>query len=85
METEDNQTILYQGGDRDGDAIQIVGYHNGDLVLRVRNGEERSSYGVALDKEMMRGISDTLIATLRLLEILEPILKARDLKEETKL
>ncbi len=60
MEMESNQTLLYEGEDRDGDQVQIVGLKNGDALLRVRNAEERTAIGIYLDNEMINDIISTL-------------------------
>ena len=72
MEAEDNQTLLYLGTDRDGDQIQIVGLNGGDVILRVKNTDEKLSCGVLLDSEMMISIISTLMAARILLNLLTP-------------
>ena len=76
MEMESNQTLLYEGEDRDGDQVQIVGLKNGDALLRVRNAEERTAIGVYLDDEM---ISD-MISTLNVIKLVIKIFP--DMKED---
>jgi hypothetical protein len=76
MEMESNQTLLYEGEDRDGDQVQIVGLKNGDALLRVRNAEERTAIGIYLDDEM---ISD-LISTLKVIKLV--IKTFPDMEEE---
>jgi hypothetical protein len=61
MEMESNQTLLYEGEDRDGDQVQIVGLKNGDALLRVRNAEDRTAIGVYLDDEMIADMISTLM------------------------
>ena len=61
MEMESNQTLLYEGKDRDGDQVQIVGLKNGDALLRVRNAEDRTAIGVYLDDEMIADMISTLM------------------------
>lgn len=61
MEMESNQTLLYEGEDRDGDQIKIVGLKNGDALLRVRNSEERTAIGVYLEDEMISDMISTLM------------------------
>jgi hypothetical protein len=60
MDMESNQTLLYEGEDRDGDQVQIVGLKNGDALLRVRNAEERTAIGIYLDDEMINDMISTL-------------------------
>ena len=68
METKDNQFIVYEAEDVDGDKIQIIGYPAGDgecgVVLRVWNFDQRASYGVILDPMMMVGISGSLMGAV---------------------
>jgi hypothetical protein len=77
MEMESNQTLLYEGEDRDGDQIQIVGLKNGDALLRVRNAEERTAIGVYLDDEMISDMISTLM-TMKVVLNLLPRMKEDD-------
>ena len=77
MEMESNQTLLYEGEDRDGDQIQIVGLKNGDALLRVRNAEERTAIGVYLDDEMISDMISTLM-TMKVALNLLPRMKEDD-------
>jgi hypothetical protein len=70
MEMESNQTLLYEGEDRDGDQVQIVGLKNGDALLRVRNAEERTAIGVYLDDEMIADMLSTLMTMKVVLNLL---------------
>ena len=70
MEMESNQTLLYEGEDRDGDQVQIVGLKNGDALLRVRNAEERTAIGVYLDDEMISDMISTLMTMKVVLNLL---------------
>jgi hypothetical protein len=70
MEMESNQTLLYEGEDRDGDQVQIVGLKNGDALLRVRNAEERTAIGVYLDDEMISDMLSTLMTMKVVLNLL---------------
>jgi hypothetical protein len=76
MEMESNQTLLYEGEDRDGDQVQIVGLKNGDALLRVRNAEERTAIGVYLDDEMI----NDMISTLKVIKLVIKIFP--DMEEE---
>ena len=76
MEMESNQTLLYEGEDRDGDQVQIVGLKNGDALLRVRNAEERTAIGVYLDDEMI----NDMISTLKVIKLV--IKTFPDMEEE---
>jgi hypothetical protein len=77
MEMESNQTLLYEGEDRDGDQVQIVGLKNGDALLRVRNAEERTAIGVYLDDEMISDMISTLM-TMKVVLNLLPRMKGGD-------
>jgi len=77
MEMESNQTLLYEGEDRDGDQVQIVGLKNGDALLRVRNSEERTAIGVYLDDEMISDMISTLM-TMKVVLNLLPRMKGDD-------
>lgn len=77
MDMESNQTLLYEGEDRDGDQVQIVGLKNGDAVLRVRNAEERTAIGVYLDDEMISDMISTLM-TMKVVLNLLPRMKEDD-------
>ena len=77
MEMESNQTLLYEGEDRDGDQVQIVGLKNGDALLRVRNAEERTAIGVYLDDEMISDMLSTLM-TMKVVLNLLPRMKGGD-------
>jgi hypothetical protein len=77
MEMESNQTLLYEGEDRDGDQVQIVGLKNGDALLRVRNAEERTAIGVYLDDEMISDMLSTLM-TMKVVLNLLPRMKGDD-------
>jgi hypothetical protein len=77
MEMESNQTLLYEGEDRDGDQVQIVGLKNGDALLRVRNAEERTAIGVYLDYEMITDMISTLM-TMKVALSLFPRMKGDD-------
>jgi hypothetical protein len=77
MEMESNQTLLYEGEDRDGDQVQIVGLKNGDALLRVRNAEERTAIGVYLDDEMISDMISTLM-TMKVVLNLLPRMKGDD-------
>ena len=70
MEMESNQTLLYEGEDRDGDQVQIVGLKNGDALLRVRNAEDRTAIGVYLDDEMISDMISTLMTMKVVLNLL---------------
>jgi hypothetical protein len=67
---ESNQTLLYEGEDRDGDQVQIVGLKNGDVLLRVRNAEDRTAIGVYLDDEMISDMISTLMKIKVVLNLL---------------
>jgi hypothetical protein len=77
MEMESNQTLLYEGEDRDGDQVQIVGLKNGDALLRVRNAEDRTAIGVYLDDEMISDMLSTLM-TMKVVLNLLPRMKGDD-------
>lgn len=77
MDMESNQTLLYEGEDRDGDQVQIVGLKNGDALLRVRNAEERTAIGVYLDDEMISDMISTLM-TMKVVLNLLPRMKGDD-------
>lgn len=77
MEMESNQTLLYEGEDRDGDQVQIVGLKNGDALLRVRNAEDRTAIGVYLDDEMISDMISTLM-TMKVVLNLLPRMKGDD-------
>jgi hypothetical protein len=77
MDMESNQTLLYEGEDRDGDQVQIVGLKNGDALLRVRNAEERTAIGVYLDDEMISDMISTLM-TMKVVLNLLPRMKEDD-------
>ena len=77
MEMESNQTLLYEGEDRDGDQVQIVGLKNGDALLRVRNAEERTAIGIYLDDEMISDMISTLM-TMKVVLNLLPRMKGDD-------
>ena len=77
MEMESNQTLLYEGEDRDGDQVQIVGLKNGDALLRVRNAEDRTAIGVYLDDEMISDMISTLM-TMKVVLNLLPRMKEDD-------
>ena len=77
MEMESNQTLLYEGEDRDGDQVQIVGLKNGDALLRVRNAEDRTAIGVYLDDEMIADMLSTLM-TMKVVLNLLPRIKGDD-------
>ena len=72
METEDNQTVLYLGTDRDGDKIQIVGHNNGDLILRVKDVEQGITCGIYIDSDMMLDLISTLLATKVVVTLFAP-------------
>ena len=74
---ESNQTLLYEGEDRDGDQVQIVGLKTGDALLRVRNAEERTAIGVYLDDEMISDMLSTLM-TMKVVLNLLPRMKGGD-------
>ena len=77
MEMESNQTLLYEGEDRDGDQVQIVGLKNGDALLRVRNAEDRTAIGIYLDDEMISDMISTLM-TMKVVLNLLPRMKEDD-------
>jgi hypothetical protein len=72
METESNETILYEGEDRDGDQIQIVGLKNGEVILRVRHVEDGITLGIYLDDEMMIDLIAALMATKVVITLFAP-------------
>jgi hypothetical protein len=75
METESNETTLYEGADRDGDQIQIVGLKTGEVILRVRSIEDGTTVGVYLDTNMMIDLVSSLLATTFTVEIVTKLKK----------
>jgi hypothetical protein len=71
----ENETILYEGEDRDGDMVGLVGLKNGDVLLRVRSLEDGITIGVYLDPDMMIDLISSLLATTVTVEIVTKMKK----------
>jgi len=71
----ENETILYEGEDCDGDMVRLVGLKNGDVLLRVRSLEDRTTIGVYLDPDMMIDLISSLLATTVTVEIVTKLKK----------
>jgi len=71
----ENETILYEGEDRDGDMVGLVGLKNGDVLLRVRSLEDGTTIGVYLDPDMMIDLISSLLATTITVEIVTKMKK----------
>jgi hypothetical protein len=71
----ENETILYEGEDRDGDLVGLVGLKNGDVLLRVRSLEDGTTIGVYLDPDMMIDLISSLLATTITVEIVTKMKK----------
>ena len=66
----ENETILYEGEDRDGNMVRLVFLKNGDVLLRVRSLEDGTTTGVYLDTDMMIELISNLLATTFTAEII---------------
>ena len=71
----ENETILYEGEDCDGDQVRLVGLKNGDVLLRVRSLEDGTTIGVYLDPDMMIDLISSLLATTVTVEIVTKLKK----------
>jgi hypothetical protein len=71
----ENETILYEGEDFDGDQVRLVGLKNGEVILRVRSIEDGTTVGVYLDTDMMIELISHLLATTFTVEIVTKLKK----------
>jgi hypothetical protein len=71
----ENETILYEGQDCDGDMVRLVSLKNGDVLLRVRSLEDGTTIGVYLDPDMMIDLISSLLATTVTVEIVTKMKK----------
>ena len=71
----ENETILYEGEDRDGDQVRLVGLKNGDVLLRVRSLEDGTTIGIYLDTDMMIDLVSSLLATTFTVQIVTKLKK----------
>ena len=71
----ENETILYEGEDCDGDMVRLVGLKTGELLLRVRSIEDGTTVGVYLDTDMMIELISNLLATTFTVEIVTKLKK----------
>jgi hypothetical protein len=58
----DTETVLYWGQDSDGDQIEIIGYGDGEVMLRVTGDDEDYFCSVILDQNIIAGLFTTLMA-----------------------
>ncbi len=65
----DNDRLIFETTDGDGDNLQILQFKNGDIILQVWNEEEKTANGVVLNTEMLIDLCNALtLAKLRALE-----------------